>query len=63
MKEGYDPTYGARPLRRTIQRRVENPLAKRVLAGDFPPGTRVRVDIDPTGEYTFESLEAATIAS
>ncbi|MEI6666477.1 MAG: hypothetical protein WCL53_10055, partial [Chloroflexota bacterium] len=54
-----DPTYGARPLRRTIQRRVENALAKRVLAGDFAPGDRVRVDIDTNGEYTFERIEAA----
>jgi ATP-dependent Clp protease ATP-binding subunit ClpC len=59
VKEGYDPTYGARPLRRTIQRRVENPLAKRVLAGDFPPGTRVEVDLDASGDYTFERIEAA----
>ncbi len=59
VHEGYDPAYGARPLRRTIQRRVENPLAKRVLAGDFPPGTRVRVDLDESsGDYTFESVEA-----
>jgi ATP-dependent Clp protease ATP-binding subunit ClpC len=59
VKEGYDPTYGARPLRRTIQRRVENPLAKRVLAGDFPPGTRVQVDLDPpSGEYTFDRIDA-----
>ena len=58
VHEGYDPAYGARPLRRTIQRRVENPLAKRVLAGDFPPGTRVRVDLDDTtNDYTFESIE------
>jgi ATP-dependent Clp protease ATP-binding subunit ClpA len=35
VQEGYDPTYGARPLRRVIQRRVENAISKRVLAGDF----------------------------
>ena len=57
VKEGYDPTYGARPLRRTIQRRVENPLAKRVLAGDFAPGDRLRVDLTPDGDYTFERID------
>ncbi len=57
VKEGFDPTYGARPLRRTIQRHVENPLAKRVLAGDFPPGTRARVALDGQGAYTFDSIE------
>jgi ATP-dependent Clp protease ATP-binding subunit ClpC len=63
VKEGYDPTYGARPLRRTIQRRVENPLAKRVLAGDFAAGDRLRVDIDADGEYTFTRTEAGERAS
>jgi ATP-dependent Clp protease ATP-binding subunit ClpC len=58
VREGYDPTYGARPLRRTIQRRLENPLAKRVLAGDFPPATRVRVDLAPSGDLSFEALPA-----
>ena len=43
-REG-DPIYGARPLRRAIQRLIENPLAKRILAGDFPPGSTVRVDL------------------
>ena len=44
VKEGYDRVYGARPLRRTIQRRIENPLAKRILAGEFAEGDVVRVD-------------------
>jgi ATP-dependent Clp protease ATP-binding subunit ClpB len=44
--KGYDPTYGARPLRRAIQRSLQNPLAKRVLAGDFSAGDVVRVDLD-----------------
>ena len=59
VKEGYDPEFGARPLRRTIQRRIENPLAKRVLAGDFAPGDRVRVDLDAAGDYTFTRVEAS----
>ncbi|MCA9249894.1 MAG: AAA family ATPase, partial [Phycisphaerales bacterium] len=42
-EEGFDPTYGARPLKRVIQRQVENPLAKRILAGEFQPGSTIRV--------------------
>jgi len=41
---GFDPVYGARPLKRAIQQRLENPLAQRILAGEFASGTRVRVD-------------------
>jgi len=44
VKQGYDRVYGARPLRRTVQRKIENPLAKRILAGDFDDGDTVRVD-------------------
>jgi ATP-dependent Clp protease ATP-binding subunit ClpC len=58
VKEGYDPVYGARPLRRTVQRRVENPLAMRILAGEFREGDHVRVDyVD--GEYTFTAVKEA----
>jgi ATP-dependent Clp protease ATP-binding subunit ClpC len=49
VKEGYDPTYGARPLRRVIQRRVENAISKRVLAGDFTEGDTVLVDHSADG--------------
>ena len=44
--EGYDPEYGARPLRRTIQRLVENELSRMVLSGDLEPGDKVKVDAD-----------------
>ena len=44
-REGYDPVYGARPLRRTIQRLVLDPLAMRVLQGEFKEGDRVRIDV------------------
>jgi ATP-dependent Clp protease ATP-binding subunit ClpB len=47
--EGYDPNYGARPLKRTIQRRVLDPLALRVLEGDFLEGDTVTVDGTPGG--------------
>jgi ATP-dependent Clp protease ATP-binding subunit ClpB len=52
IAEGYDPTYGARPLRRAIQREVLDPLAMRVLRGDFVEGDAVRVDA-PGGELVF----------
>ncbi|MCA9187635.1 MAG: AAA family ATPase, partial [Planctomycetales bacterium] len=50
--EGYDPTYGARPLKRVIQQRLQNPLATELLKGEFPPGTVVEIDC-PNGEFTF----------
>jgi ATP-dependent Clp protease ATP-binding subunit ClpC len=53
VKEGFDRVYGARPLRRTVTRRIENPLAKRILAGDFSDGDVVRVDYNGE-EFTFE---------
>jgi len=51
-KEGFDPVFGARPLRRTIQRQVENPLSKRILQGEFKEGDRVQVDAGSDG-FTF----------
>ena len=42
---GFDPVYGARPLKRAIQQRIENPLAQAVLAGEFSPGDTVGVDV------------------
>jgi ATP-dependent Clp protease ATP-binding subunit ClpB len=49
VTEGYDPMYGARPLKRTIQRRVLDPLAIRVLEGDFHEGDRILVDVGDDG--------------
>src|SRR6516164_1960657 len=46
LREGYDPAYGARPLRRAIQRLVQEPLAMQILGGGVLPGDRVRVDRD-----------------
>jgi len=46
IQEGYDPTYGARPLKRAIQRLVQDPLAKSILAGQFKPGDTIYVDRD-----------------
>ena len=42
VEKGFDPTLGARPLRRTIQRLLEDPLAEEVLRGNFKPGTRIK---------------------
>jgi ATP-dependent Clp protease ATP-binding subunit ClpB len=50
---GWDPQYGARPLKRAIQRNLEDALAKKVLAGEFPPETRIEVDRAASGELTF----------
>jgi ATP-dependent Clp protease ATP-binding subunit ClpB len=54
---GWDPTYGARPLKRALQRLVENPLALRLLEGEFADGDRVRVDAQ-NGELVFERAGA-----
>ncbi|MDP1007360.1 hypothetical protein, partial [Klebsiella pneumoniae] len=43
---GFDPVFGARPLKRAIQARIENPLAQDLLAGKFSPGDVIRVDAD-----------------
>ncbi len=66
--DGYDPTFGARPLKRVIQQRLQNPLATEILKGEFAPGSGVRIDFRD-GEFTFESVaadkmfEAGTVAS
>jgi ATP-dependent Clp protease ATP-binding subunit ClpB len=56
IDEGYDPVYGARPLKRVIQRRVQNALAMRLLEGEYHEGDTVRVDRGPGGELTFERV-------
>jgi ATP-dependent Clp protease ATP-binding subunit ClpB len=55
---GWDPAYGARPLKRAIQRLVENPLALRLLEGDFADGDTIRVDAED-GQIRFEKVGAA----
>jgi ATP-dependent Clp protease ATP-binding subunit ClpB len=57
-RDGYDPVYGARPLKRLIRQMIENPLARRIVAGEFAPGDCV--EVDATGEtYTFEKKTTA----
>jgi ATP-dependent Clp protease ATP-binding subunit ClpB len=46
---GYDPTYGARPLKRAIQRELQDPLALALLSGDIPAGSKIRVAVGPDG--------------
>jgi ATP-dependent Clp protease ATP-binding subunit ClpA len=50
---GFDPAYGARPLRRAIQKRIEDALAMRILEGEVREGDRVTVDVDPESGFTF----------
>jgi ATP-dependent Clp protease ATP-binding subunit ClpB len=61
IAESYDPMYGARPLKRTLQRRVLDPLALRVLQADFREGDVVRIDA-PQGELEFSKVEQAVPA-
>ena len=53
---GWDPVYGARPLKRAIQQHLENPLAQRILGGDFVPGDTIHVTRAPGAEFRFERL-------
>jgi ATP-dependent Clp protease ATP-binding subunit ClpB len=55
VRSGYDPTYGARPLKRAIQREIETPMARKILAGEVRDGQHVRVDLDSSGNLQFES--------
>ena len=55
-QEGYDPTFGARPLKRVIQRNIQNPLAMEILKRNFCDGSRVKVDYRQD-EFTFERIE------
>src|SRR5450759_3225482 len=63
VREGTDPAYGARPLKRTIQRLVENPLARALLRGEFKPGTTVVGDADAIGGVlVFRSGDSTVVA-
>jgi ATP-dependent Clp protease ATP-binding subunit ClpB len=53
-KVGFDPVFGARPLKRAIQQRIENPVAKLILQGKFGPKDVIPVDVDEAGEFRFE---------
>lgn len=53
---GYDPMYGARPLKRAIQQEIENPLSVKLLSGEFVAGDTIKVDVDAQGNLTFDKL-------
>ena len=59
-REGYDPTFGARPLKRTIQRLVQDPLALKLLEGEFRDGDTVVVDAEGD-QIVFRAEVAATV--
>jgi hypothetical protein len=62
VREGSDPLYGARPLKRTIQRLVENPLARALLKGEFSPGDTIRIDADPvSGTLVFQTDRSTVV--
>ena len=63
QREGTDPAYGARPLKRTIQRLVENPFARAMLSGSFHPGDTVVADADPVRGTLVFSTEGASVVS
>ena len=53
-KTGFDPVYGARPLKREIQQAIENPIALAILGGKFGPGDSIKIDLNSAAEFTFE---------
>ncbi len=59
-KVGFDPVFGARPLKRAIQQRIENPLSKLLLEGKFLPKSVIAVDVDPVlepGVFRFSATQ------
>jgi ATP-dependent Clp protease ATP-binding subunit ClpB len=58
---GFDPVYGARPLKRAIQQQLENPLANRILAGEFQPGDAVHVEADAQGLRFIAEVQAEPV--
>jgi ATP-dependent Clp protease ATP-binding subunit ClpB len=62
-REGTDPTFGARPLKRTIQRLVENPLARALIEGRFKPGQTIAVDADPVGSTLVFSADGEALVA
>jgi ATP-dependent Clp protease ATP-binding subunit ClpA len=63
VREGTDPAFGARPLKRTIQRYVENPLARSIVAGEFKPGDRITADADRVSGTLVFSTGTATVVT
>lgn len=59
--EGYDPVFGARPLKRVIQQRIQNGLALKLLQGEFHEGDTVLVDVDKDGRFNFSAVVPTTV--
>ena len=59
FREGYDPAYGARPMKRAIQRLIQDPLALKILDGEVHPGDAVVVDADPRSDEMKFTRQAA----
>lgn len=56
--KGYDPAFGARPLRRALQRYLEDPIAEELLKGKYPDGTKIHVNVNKKkGELRFRTLQ------
>jgi len=63
-KVGFDPVFGARPLKRAIQQRIENPLSRLILEGRFPPKSAIQVQVDPVrapGVFQFGGAQALAV--
>jgi ATP-dependent Clp protease ATP-binding subunit ClpB len=60
IEQGFDPSFGARPLKRFIQRNIETMIAKKILAGQINPESRVIVDYD--GQFTARQVESPSIS-
>lgn len=56
VEVGYDPVFGARPLKRAIQQEIENPLSIKLLSGEFVAGDTIKVDVDAQNNLTFDKL-------
>jgi len=59
FREGFDPAYGARPMKRAIQRLIQDPLALKLLDGEILPGDAVKVDADPRSDEMKFTRQAA----
>ncbi|MBT8196306.1 MAG: AAA family ATPase, partial [Bacteroidia bacterium] len=60
---GYDPQFGARPLKRVIQKRILNELSKQILSGNIQPDSKVKVDLDSSNNFTFKSETTERVES
>src|SRR5439155_12328673 len=61
FREGYDPSFGARPLKRAIQKLLADPLALKILEGDIQPGEHIVADVARSGEFAFRTVPAVAM--